>query len=315
MSASAAVVLCSLQACAGTTRTHEDVNCFLQHIAAIADCLDTYSVNEPNNNFTWDNATAYQACLDASDADKDLCEAGIDEDTREELWDEFNDNVRICLNTFPDDEPEAQQACIESAVDTYLDEVRDLLGPPGAGACVGIPVGGVRSIESLAAAPENVNGKHPISMMTTLSVTAGVSTQGDGYNIAQAACVHHAALAAICRTKDGIQTVILAADMHTSDGATFRFPLLPAAFVGADDVTLVTLFLSSDGDPIFAETAACTILPSPIQGDWNRDGVKNQQDVADYTEFYNLRKTRADFNDDANVDQDDLAAFLQSYSD
>lgn len=293
-------------------RLPTDLSCFLQHMAQIQDCNETYDNEDPAGPFQWDNASAYEACLAAAEASKTACEAGIGEDPRDEAWDRFEDHIEMCLQTFPDDEPEAQQACIASALDTYLDEIEDLLIPPSQGCVSALPASRLGVIQSLTSSPTLINGKYPVSMMTNLQVQAGVSA--GGYDASQVACLKRAALVAIYRTRQGVAVQVMAVDADTTDGIAFNIPLVPSRFLGANELTLATLFLDNDGNARFAETAHCTILPSPIQGDWNRDGIKNTQDVADYTDFYNLSKKRADMNEDHNIDQADLSAFLDQFS-
>jgi len=305
-------VIASTAGCASAN----SVNCFLQHIGRIADCNDTYDNEDPNNTWDWNNAAAYQACLDAADADKDLCEAGLADSTRSSLWSELEDNLELCLNTFPEDEPEALEACIRSALDTYMDGVNDLLDPPDDGCTDLLPASRLGGIESLSLSPQVVDGKFPVSMMTNVSIQAGVSSVSGGvYDAKQSPCIQHAALLAIYLTKTGVDVELVAADMDTSDGTQFTVPLTPSKFVGTNNFILVSLFLDENGDTRFAEVASATILPSPIQGDWNRDGVKDVQDVADYTEYYGLQKKSADLNNDDNIDAADLAEFITNFTD
>ena len=108
---------------------------------------------------------------------------------------------------------------------------------------------------------------------------------------------------------------IVAADMVTSDGADFSVPLYYQKFIGTDDVTFLALFYDENGYPRFAETARVKIQASPVSGDWNRDGVKDQQDLIDYTNHFNAQKKRADVNQDQNIDYNDLSNFLNTFSD
>ncbi len=302
----------SIASCTQTNST----SCFLQEAALIADCNDTYDNDDPNNQWNWDNAAAYDACLSAAAADKDLCEAGIPNSDRTTLWTELETNLQYCLDFFPEDEPEALEACIRSALDTYMDGLNDLLDPDDDECTDSLPASRLGSIENLSLSPQSIDGKFPVSMMTNLSVQAGVSAlPGTPYDAKQSPCIKHAALLAISRNKTGVQIELVSADMDTSDGTTFTMPLIPTKFVGVNDFVLVSLFLDENGDARFAEVATTTILQSPVQGDWNRDGVKDLQDVADYTEFYGLQKKSADLNNDDNVDAADLSEFLSNYTD
>ena len=94
-------------------------------MAQIRNCNEIYDNEDPAGPFQWDKAKAYEACLAEAEASKTACEAGIGEDPRDEAWDHFDDHIEMCLQTFPDNEPEAQQACIASALDTYLDEIEE----------------------------------------------------------------------------------------------------------------------------------------------------------------------------------------------
>lgn len=298
--------------------THANsITCFLQEAAHIADCNDTYDNEDPNGNWNWnwDNAAAYDACLNAAAADFDLCEAGIPNGARTTLWTELKTNLKFCLDTFPEDEPEALEACIRSALRTYMIGVNDLLDPPDDGCTDLLPARRLGSIEELSLSPLNIDKKYPVSMMTNLSIQAGASAvPGGSYDTKLSPCIKHAALLAIYQTKTGIEIELVAADMDTSDGTRFTMPLIPSKFVGTNSFVLVSLFLDENGDTRFAEVATTTILPSPVQGDWNRDGVKDAQDITDYTAFYGLQKKSADLNHDNNVDYADLAEFITDYT-
>jgi hypothetical protein len=294
-------------------------SCFLQHQGRISDCKRDFNNPQPNPPFSFDNPVAYATCLEGSEADKDLCDANVPDGTRTTLWGQFKNNIDSCIRLFGTD-PLAFRTCLNSALDTYLDAVDDILNPPAA-ACTPVPAGptGITSrvgvMESIMQSPLIVDGKFPVAMQSTLSLTAGFSTaQGTAYDISEISCAKQAVLMAVRQTKDGLVFDFIAADLDTADGVNFEAELLASDYVGANDVVLVAIYVDENDDPIFGETALLSIQDSPVQGDWNRDGVKNTHDLIDFIEHFEIQNVRSDVNHDENIDSNDLAEFLATYA-
>lgn len=306
--------------CVGTASAQ--ISCLLQHMARIQDCERDFDNPAPNPPYSFDDPVAFATCLAGSAADEDACEAGIQSGPRTTLWGEFKDAIEMCIDLFGTNPP-AFQTCVDSALDTYLDEIDELINPPVPPAvpCTPVAIGPtgianrVGALESIMQSPTVADGKYPVAMQSTLSLTAGFSTvRGTEYDISTIPCAKQAVLMAIRQSKDGPVFEFIAADLDTADGVTFEAELVASDYVGAEEVVLVALYVDENDDPIFGETALLSIEDSPIQGDWNRDGVKDIQDLIDFVEHFDIQNVRSDVNHDENIDNSDLAEFLATYA-
>lgn len=283
------------------------------------DCRDTYREDASECNFTFNNPgsptyqnqLAFETCLQGADAALTACLDGRPDNPHRE---EFIQDLEQCVRDWPDG-----GAGFESCLRAMLRVYRARLGLPPDDPCGLTPVGTgrvapIESLRSAALALGHQDGVYPVRVQTTLSFQAGVSAT-NSYNLAGRPCIRQAELIAIYETKDGMHSVLLDADTDTADGVFFNLPVFANRVVDTNRMLVLALYFDADNNPVFMEYARLSIDDSPIQGDWNRDGVVNAQDMIDYLSAFSSEMPRADMNQDGVHDVADLIEFLSGIDD
>lgn len=299
----------------------ETTTCFDQYLSDLETCNDFFN---DQNNPNYHNAQAWGACRDGARNARSTCEDfGIDP-LADDIWNEFLDNLKNCIDTFgensdnPAANPENLQDCIEVALDTLRQQLENLLGDD---ACDdelipqnihnSVYVGKMTALELAAIETGATDGKYPVKVNTSMTVSAGINmTPGGQYDAGQIPCVKSAVAIAIYQTKSGTAVVPMDADMNTSDGTTFDILFFSDQLIDASEVTVLSVFFDDESRPMFAEKGIFTIQESPITGDWNRDEVLNTQDVTDFLDSYNAQTKRADINGDDQVTPEDVIEYI-----
>ncbi len=256
------------------------------------------------------------------------CDSGVFADILNDLWDQFIDNIELCLTQYGPDadepNPESLAICLQGMFESYRRSVEDVLPPtddPCADAVVpasaygGFWVGPMDSLRLSAIQSGSLDGKYPASVNTSLDFSAGVNiSPGSSYDIRQVPCIKRSLLLASYATKNGSVLEAIDADLDTSDGTNFTVHLSASDLVDAKNVTLISIYFDQNGTPRLAEVGYIEIQDSPISGDWNRDEVLNTQDVVDFLDSYNAQTKRADITDDGIVDPADAVEFTEDYT-
>lgn len=184
-------------------------------------------------------------------------------------WEQLESNITLVLQRFSDENPRAQSAGIESALDSYLDQSAAALPAPGPAPspadCTGLTGWDrIQAIDSITLAPQGNDGSFFVPTDTPFSVTAGVSDDDEGtYDVSKMPCITHAALAAIALNGDAPSIRIIATDPSTARGARFSARLDPQHYPKPGPITLVAIFYDQTGTPRFVEAARASIQPAP----------------------------------------------------
>lgn len=280
-------------------------DCRADFLASMEACNDTF--NDPDVP-GYQNQAAFETCTNGANAQLTACLAGNGGNTSEH-WDEFIDDIKGCLEDWPDGGV-GLEACLRGMLQIY----RHRLGLPPEDPCglTQVGTGRVTQMETLRAAAIDLghaDGVYPVEVQSTLTFQAGVSP-ANSYNLAARPCIRRAELIALYKTRQGVEAVSLDADTNTSDGVHFDLPVFANRVVNADKMLALAIYYDDQGRPVFIEHAPLSITPSPIQGDWNRDGVQNSQDIVDYLDSYAGQVERADLNQDGTHDASDLQQFV-----
>jgi len=287
----------------------------------IANCNDMFD-DSNNTTGTYSNQTAYEACLDGASDSYGACLDGVERADRYWAWIAFLARLRECLEEFPDEESEAQRACIQAALVEYQRALEDLINPPDDDCGDGLVVsafgnekllGPMAALQASAVDMGNLDGKYPVFANTTLRFTAGVNaTPGSSYSAADVPCLKSAALIAIYSTKTGVAVDLIDADTNVSDGTSFDIHVFSNKTVDATEIKLLSIFFDANNIPQLAELGRLSIQDSPLSGDWNRDEVLNTQDVVDFLSSYDAQTDRADLTNDGTVDSTDVEVFIEN---
>ncbi len=266
------------------------------------------SFNDPESPDYY-NQIAFEICNNGATAELEACLNGNSGAVSD--FNLFVTDIRACFTAWPNG-GDSFKSCLEAALMAY----RARLGLPPIDPCGLTSVGTARvaqidAIYDAAIALGAADGKYPVEVESVLSFQAGVSAT-NSYNLAGRPCIKQAELIAIYETKAGPHLVALDADLDTSDGTHFDFPVFANEVIDASSIFLVAVYYDVDSQPVFLEYAHLSIAESPVQGDWNRDEVLNSQDIIDFLASYDAQTKRADINSDTQVNPQDAVEFINS---
>lgn len=302
--------------------------CFQQYQCRLDRCNDIFNNDHPDND-DYLNSEAWAQCREGASLHRAACRNGVGKPHLEVYWQEFINHLKSCIDEFvaggQSPNPVNLTDCVEEALQHYREQLDDVT-PPAQDACEGQAVprdaygnmflGKMETLRSAAIVQGNADGKFPVAVNSTASVSAGDGIrQGVAYDASQMACVKSAMAIAIYRTKTGTVVLPMDADLDTSDGTHFDIMFFGSSLVDTDEVMLVTVFFDENDKPVFGEYGWFEIEQSPLTGDWNRDGVVNADDLIDFLESHSAGMPRADLNGDEALTSDDTWIFLQGYID
>jgi hypothetical protein len=234
-------------------------------------------------------------------------------DSRVLQWELFQIMLGICTDSFQS--PLALQSCIESSLDSYLDLV-NVQNQCAAGLPKGrfgkvLRVGTLPRLDAAQAVGEKTSGLiGTIAMGSALSLDAGFSKGSKpSYDLSQVPSVRQAALIAVYPTMDGLAFDLIDTDLQASNGVRFNFVLDAETFVSAKNIILIALYVDGSGTPVFVEAGQVLIEANALPTDWNRDGVRDARDTADYLKHFAASHARADKNGDGHINALDLDLF------
>lgn len=234
-------------------------------------------------------------------------------------WSELFYALQQCEQQFIS--PEAVQACIDLVYQDFKEALEAAVNAnPGNQSCDPEVINQgtgmfVHTLKDIADSPES-NRAAPSYVtfevgQTVVLPNAGVTNNHDASDIA---CAQGVFLMATYRTKLGTVTKIVDHDMDLSDGSPLSMYLDPTELVHADLVSLAAVFMDSQGVPVFFETGVVVLPDSHLQGDYNRDSVKDGMDLIEYLDGYTSDVRRADTNESGDVEVNDLGEFVDDYA-
>lgn len=325
--ATSILAITTAQACAAHLLTPEDDQC------VTGDCLERYFCSVDQCNATFDpgdlppSDATYQDILDARAACKDgadirlsACDTGTPTTPLVTEWFTFLDDLARCRAQYgadgEDPDPQGLADCYQAVTNAFRARVNDIPDPAACtidgedGALYSMPFHSAQSLTEAALLSGRTDGRYPVSANTTLSFTAGFrTTAGSQYDVRQFPCIKRAAAIAIYQTKTGVKVEVVDVDMNTFDGTSFDIQLIASNLIDTEHVDLVCVYFDGNSIPVLGEIGLLDIMPSPIQGDWNRDEVLTPQDITDFLDSYTAQTNRADLNNDGQVDEQDAAEF------
>ncbi len=282
--------------------------------------------NDAGDPGTYQNEPAHDACIYGAEASYSACLNDADRSALYSAWITFTARLRRCLEEFPDDEDESQQACISGALVEYRHTVEDLI-PDDDDDCTsggiylssfGTPraVGPLDTLRRAAIDRGYEDGEYRVQANTSLTITAGVNaTPGSGYDIREYGCLKQALLLGVSYGKEGVRVEFMDADTDLIDGVEFDVHIFADKLVHTDELGLLCVYFNQHDVPKFGEFGKLKIEPTDVGGDWNRDRVSDTRDVIDFLDSYSAGTKRADLNGDDRVDSEDAEAFTDSMGD